>query len=133
MRQSAVEILSTTALVGTALAVATSAQDSREYPGMLLLALALSFVMGIVVFVLASRAIEHRNPDWRRFFERAHYDELYELVAAIAMVVLWLSVGGLLALLTKPTSPLLPMLGGAYVGNVARSLILAGGRATQRS
>jgi RsiW-degrading membrane proteinase PrsW (M82 family) len=133
LRHGAVEVIAMTAMIGTCLAIAPMSRDVPDVPWRLSVAFGASIVAAIAAFVLASLVIEHKSPDWRRyFFERAHYDETYEVVAAIAMIVLYLAVSGLLMLLTG-SGPFVPIVGGAYVGNVARSLILAGGRATQRS
>jgi hypothetical protein len=132
IRHCAVEVLSMTAMVGTLFAVEPSQQVARDNPGSVLIALGLALLASFVALVLASRAIEHRNPDWRRDF-LAHYDEPYEWVAAIAMFGVALVVAGLLALLTSSASALVLIVGGLYAGNLVRSLIIAGGKATQRS
>ena len=133
IRRCAVDLLSMTAMAGTLVAVSPSQQAGRDNPASAIVALGLSVGVAIVVLVSASRAIEHKDPDWRALFRRTKYDEPYEWLAVFAMLGLSVVVAALIAVLIASASSLVAMVGGLYAGNVVRSLIIAGGKSTQQS
>jgi hypothetical protein len=129
-RQCAVELLSMTAMV-----ISFAVLEPPDPPQDFLLAvapLAFGVLVGVAVLVIASRAIQHRNPEWHRIFRVGH-SEGYEWVAAFVGLGVTLLVVTVLTLVLEPGSSFLPFLAGLYAGNFVRALlIVAGAAATSR-